>query len=60
MSNVDLDAYFRSLGLPTGGEVVVVEVEALRERNAILAEYFAGSEPARTCSSSCCGGWRPI
>ena len=38
LSNVDLDAYFRSLGLPTGGEVVVVEVEALRERNAILAE----------------------
>jgi putative endopeptidase len=39
LSNVDLDAYFRSLGLPTGGEIVVVEVEALRERNAILAEY---------------------
>jgi putative endopeptidase len=39
MSNVDLDAYFRSTGLPTGGEIVVVEVEALRERNAILAEY---------------------
>ena len=39
MSNLDLDAYFRSLGLPTGGEVVVVEVEALRERNAILGEY---------------------
>ena len=39
MSNIDLDAYFRSLGLPTGGEIVVVEVEALRERNAILGEY---------------------
>ena len=39
LSNVDLDAYFRSLGLPTGGEVVVVEVAALRERNAILAEW---------------------
>ena len=39
LSNVDLDAYFRSLGLPTGGEIVVVEVEALRERNAMLAEY---------------------
>jgi predicted metalloendopeptidase len=39
VSNVDLDAYFRSMGLPTGGEIVVVEVEALRERNAILAEY---------------------
>ncbi len=39
MSNVDLDTYFQSTGLPTGGEIVVVEVEALRERNAILAEY---------------------
>ncbi|MFO1313051.1 MAG: M13 family metallopeptidase [Burkholderiales bacterium] len=39
VSNVDLDAFFRSLGLPTGGEVIVVGVEALRERNAILAEY---------------------
>ena len=39
LSNVDLDAYFRSMGLPTGGEIVVAEVEALRERNAILAEY---------------------
>jgi predicted metalloendopeptidase len=44
MSNIDLDAYFRSLGLPTGGEIVVVEVEALRERNAILGEY----SPAQT------------
>ena len=39
LSNVDLDAYFRTLGLPTGGEIVVVEVEALRERDAMLAEY---------------------
>ena len=46
LSNVDLDAYFRSLGLPTGGEVVVVEVEALRERNAILAE--SSPEETRT------------
>jgi predicted metalloendopeptidase len=38
MSSVDLDAYFRSMGLPTGGEIVVVEVEALRERNATVAE----------------------
>jgi predicted metalloendopeptidase len=38
VSNVDLDAYFRSIGLPTGGEVVVVGVDAVRERNAILAE----------------------
>jgi putative endopeptidase len=39
LSTVDLDAYFGTLGLPTGGEVVVVDVGALRERNAILAEY---------------------
>jgi putative endopeptidase len=39
LSNIDLDAFFRSLRLPTGGEVIVVGVEALRERNAILAEY---------------------
>lgn len=38
LSNIDVDAYFRALGLPTGSEVVVVEVEALRERNAVLAE----------------------
>jgi predicted metalloendopeptidase len=38
LPNVDLDAYFRALGLPTGGEVIVVGVEALRERNAILAD----------------------
>lgn len=35
---VDLDAYFRAVGLPTGGEVVVVDAEALRARGAILAE----------------------
>jgi len=39
LSKIDLDAFFRSLGLPTGGEIVAVGVEALRERNAILAEY---------------------
>ncbi len=39
VSGIDLDAFFRSLGLPTSGEVIVVGVEALRERNAILAEY---------------------
>lgn len=37
LASIDLDAYFRALGLPTGGEIVVVELEALRERNAILA-----------------------
>ena len=39
LSNLDLDAYFRALGLPPGHEVIVVEGEALRERNAMLAEY---------------------
>ncbi len=38
VGNVDLDAYFGALGLPTGGEVIVVEAAALRERNALLAE----------------------
>jgi len=38
LGNVDLDAYFGALGLPTGGEVIVVEAAALRERNAMLAE----------------------
>jgi len=38
LGNVDLDAYFAALGLPTGGEVIVVEAAALRERNAMLAE----------------------
>ena len=46
LSNVDLDAYFRALGLPTGGEIVVVEVEALRERNAILADRAPGETRA--------------
>ena len=40
LTHVDLDAYFRALGLPTGGEVVVVGgLDVLRERNAILADY---------------------
>ncbi len=58
LSNVDLDAYFRSLGLPTGGEIVVVEVEALRERNAMLGGVLAGADTRPTCNTSCCGGWR--
>jgi putative endopeptidase len=39
LSNVDLDAYLRALGLPTPDEVIVSEGEALRERNAMLAQY---------------------
>jgi putative endopeptidase len=38
LSNIDVDAYFRALGLPTSGELIVVEGEALRERNALVAE----------------------
>ena len=37
LGNVD-DAYFADFGLPTGGEVIVLEGAALRERNAMLAE----------------------
>ena len=38
MSNFDVDALFRSQGMPTSGGLIVVQVDALRERNAILAE----------------------
>ena len=39
LSNLDLDAYFQALGLPTGGNLMVSEVDAMKERNAVLAEY---------------------
>ncbi len=38
ISNFDVDTLFRSQGMPTGGELIVVQVDALRERNAMLAE----------------------
>ncbi len=38
VTSVDLDAYYAALGLPTGGEVIVQELAAIRERNALLAE----------------------
>jgi predicted metalloendopeptidase len=38
LSNVDIDTLFRSQGMPTSGEVIVVQVGALLERNAILGE----------------------
>ena len=38
LSNVDIDTLFRSQGLPTSGEVIVVQVGALLERNAMLGE----------------------
>ena len=37
--NFDLDAYFEALGLPTGGDLLVTEIEALKERNAVLGDY---------------------
>lgn len=39
LSPLDLDAYFLALGLPTGVDLLVTEVEALKERGAVLAEY---------------------
>ena len=41
LSNVDLPAYLQALGLPPQDEIIVSEVEALRERNALLKEYSA-------------------
>lgn len=38
LSNVDVDLLFLSLGLRTGDELVVVNTNALRERNAMLEE----------------------
>ena len=42
LPNVDVDAMFRSLGMPTAGEVIAVQVNALRERNAMLEGTPAG------------------
>ena len=39
LSNVDLDAYLKAIGLPAQEEIIVTEADALRERNAMLAEY---------------------
>jgi putative endopeptidase len=38
LSNFDIDTLFRSQGMPASGEVIVVQVDALRERNAMVAE----------------------
>jgi putative endopeptidase len=38
LSNFDVDTLFRSQGMPTSGELIVVQANALRERNAMLAE----------------------
>jgi putative endopeptidase len=39
LGNFDLDAYFQALGLPTGVDLLTTEVDALTERNAVLADY---------------------
>jgi predicted metalloendopeptidase len=38
LGNVDLDAFFAAMGLPTGGNITLQDKDALRERNALLAE----------------------
>jgi putative endopeptidase len=38
LSNIDVDLLYSTLGLPTGGEVVVVNANAVRERNAMLKD----------------------
>jgi predicted metalloendopeptidase len=38
LGNVDLDALFAAMGLPTGGDITLQDREAMRERNALLAE----------------------
>ncbi len=38
LGNLDLDAQFAALGLPTVDEVIVAEQASLKERNALLAE----------------------
>lgn len=42
LPSMDLAAYFRVLGLPTEGEVTVVESAALKVRNDILAQATPG------------------
>ena len=39
LANLDLDAYFNALGLPTGVDLLVTEIEALKERSAVLGDY---------------------
>lgn len=42
LSNVDMDAYTKALALPPQEQVIVMGIEALRERNQMLAEYPLG------------------
>lgn len=46
LSNLDVDAYFAELGVRPPEEIIVTEVDALRERNALLGE--APNELTRT------------
>jgi len=39
LGNVDLDSMYATLGLPTGGPVLVHQVPALQERNQMLRDY---------------------
>ncbi|QMS89212.1 M13 family metallopeptidase [Nostoc edaphicum CCNP1411] len=39
LSNFDVNTYFQKLGLPTKGNIIVVESQALAELNQILKQY---------------------
>jgi predicted metalloendopeptidase len=39
LPHTDLDTLFANLGLPTSGEVLVADIGAIRERDAMLGEY---------------------
>ena len=39
LANLDLDAYFKALALPTGVDLLVTEIDALKERNAVLGDF---------------------
>jgi predicted metalloendopeptidase len=39
LPHTDLDTLFTTLGLPTSGDVLVADIRAIRERDAMLGEY---------------------
>ena len=39
LPHMDLDTLFAELGLPTSGDVLVADIAAIRERDAMLGEY---------------------
>ena len=59
LSNVDLDAYFRSLGLPTGGEVVVVGGRSAARAQRDPGRVFAGADARVPAVRAAAAGWRP-